>query len=760
MNLFKNRPLALFCLIFIFVSVSVYSFSSNATITVACVLLACTAVCLAVAIFRADKRVKAVFMLFCFLFASFAAISQWAIVDLRREKAESFVGEDTIRFTVIAEEYSSRHSSEYRVRIEDIGGDSVSLPSSVVMSFPSEYRTGDELYARAVIYSAGEEIMGFSRRESENVYIRAAVLDRGDIALVSSEKVSLEIIFERLRGYVSEYMDSLFGENTSILAKAFLLGDKSDMPPEILRDFRRAGVSHLLAVSGLHISVIIGALELILRKLGISKRIRCVLLSISALLFLAMTGFSLSACRAVLMLMSVYFCYLFVKENDSVTSLFLSVATIMLIFPHSVKDVGLWLSFLATLGIVALYLPVSAYFSKPPKRGARGVAWKLTRRILLAILLTFICNAFICAIIWAVFGELSLMALVSNLVLAPLSEIFIMLVPIAAFIGRVPVLGAVSVKILALVGKAIELLCGWLSGAQGAVISLRYPFAGIIIMLMSVGIIVVLIIDLKRKWLALIPPLSACLAFVLCLGVYAIIHRAEVSVSCYSAGNNEMLVLGEGGSAAVCDLSSGAYSFVRSSSYIASDNMATEISEYILTHYHNRQTASLDKLFRSAIIRRVYLPYPESAEEHAIAEEILECAAEQGVEAEIYRYGSQITILRGAYISVIASENSFGDSHPAISAVVKSGGELLSYINVASASADGFDSLISDSEYVIFGSHGVGNPEAFSFGKDSADVRGFYYTDAEVYVYSRVPHRLDKVYVPREGESVFGFVLG
>ena len=154
------------------------------------------------------------------------------------------------------------------------------------------------------------------------------------------------------------------------------------------------------------------------------------------------------------------------------------------------------------------------------------------------------------------------------------------------------------------------------------------------------------------------------------------------------------------------------------------------------------------------------MPYPESAEEYAIAEEILECASEQGIEVELYRYGSQLSILGRAHISVLVSDNSFGGSHSAISAVVDNGGELLSYVNVASVSSDAFDTLISESEYVIFGSHGEGNPEVFSFGEDTEDVRGFYYTDAELYIHSRVPHSSDKVYIPKDWETLFELVLG
>ena len=608
MNLFKNRPFALFCLIFILIASIAYSLPANNKLFLACVALSAVLVCALLCAVWKSKRIACIFALLCFLFAFCAAASQWAFVDLKREAALGYSGDKDIRFVIVSEEYSSERLSEYIVKIEQIDDERVSLRSVVFLGFDADYKAGDEIYARAVISPAGEPILGFSRSSDEGIYIHTAIYDDSDMALISSGNTDIEIIFGKLRRYVSEYMDSLFGKDTSALARAFLLGDKSEVPSQTLRDFRRAGVSHIVAVSGLHISVLIGAVELLLRKLYISKGIRCVLLSVVSLIFLAMTGFAMSACRAVIMLLFVYFCYLFVQESDAVTSLFASVAFIMLIFPHSVRDVGLWLSFLATLGIVAVYIPVSYHMRKPPRKGLAGRARSVLRRLVFALLLTFICNIFICAVVWVVFGEISAVSLISNIVISPISEVFIVMIPVVTLIGRLPLVGELGISLLSTLGEGITYLCGCFSDIEGAVISLGYPFAGIIILIMSAAVAVMLVINLKKKWKILLPPLAACLAFALCLGGYNFIRRGELDASCYSYGGNDMIVLTKGYSAAVCDLSSGAYSFVAGATSIASENMATEISEYVLTHYHSRQSATLDAIFRNTLMRKIYLP--------------------------------------------------------------------------------------------------------------------------------------------------------
>lgn len=760
MNLLKNRPLALFCLIFIFIASFVYALPKEHKLLVGGVVLCAVAICALLCVFLRCRRVGCIFALLCFFSAFLAVISQWAFIDLKRESALGFLGEREVCFVVVSEEYSSEYSSEYRVRLKRIDGESVSLKSVAVMGFASEYEAGDEIYARAVICPAGEEILGYARESDGDIYIHTAVYDANEAVVVSTENKSLEIILGQQRRRVSEYMDSVLGEDTSALSRAFLLGDKSDLPSSLLRDFRRAGVSHILSVSGLHISVLVGALDFLLRRLKISKGIRCVFLSAAALIFLAMTGFSLSACRSVFMLMSVYFCYLFVQEKDAVTSLFVSVALIMLIFPHSVRDVGLWLSFLATLGIVAVYIPVGAYLRKPPRKGAAGRVLKILRTLILALLLTFICNAFICAVIWAVFGEMSLIALLSNLVISPMSEVFIIFIPIALLIGRIPFVGGLFIGILSALGECITYLCGYFSDLEGVVISLRYPFAGAIILLMSIAMSVMLVINLKKKWTVLLPPIAACAAFALCLCGYNLIHMGELGVFCYSYGKNEMIVLTEGYSAAVCDLSSGAYSFTREASYIASDGMATEISEYILTHYHSRQSATLDKMFRNTLMRKIYLPYPNSTEEYDIASDIIESAKEQGVEVELYEYGSQIEILDGSWASVLSAESVGENDHSAISAVFGNRNEILCYINAGTQRADAFDELVCRSDYVIFGRHGVSLPDKLSFGADTAGVKRFYYTAPELYLRSNVAHAGSEVYIaPQEEATRFELIL-
>jgi len=704
MNLFKNRPFALLCFIFIATSVVAYKISLKAKFIGALFFLLCILVCVTVAFVFKRFRIRAIFCALCAVSILLPILSQAVLVDMRREKALSYSGERILKVLVVDDGYASAFSSEYEVIINEVDGETVSISSELICDFSGELNVGDIAYVRAEVHAVGEELNGYTRNYDEDIYIQALVENTDALVVISRGNLNAKIRLGQLRDKIADYMDDTLGEEPSALARGFLLGDKKDIPTETLRDFRRAGVSHLLAVSGLHISVIMGALELLLRKLCAPKGIRCVILSVSALVFLALTGFAMSAFRSVLMILCVYFSYLFVKESDPITSLFASVAAIMLIIPHSVNDVGLWLSFLATLGILSVYIPLTELWHRRATKDVRGRFRAVFEKVFFALLLTFVCNTFICIVVWSVFGEISVVALISNPILSTVSEIFTIMIPIGALLGNIPVLGDMLVWCVSVLSEFICLVCELFSSVGGAVISLRYGFAGVIITLMSISLAIMLVIKLKRKWIVIIPPIAAVLAFSVCLGVYEFINRGKYKSVYYADDSNDMVIITQGYSAAVCDISSGEKSFSYGISGIVSDNMATEISEYVLTHYHKAHISSIENIFRSMMVRKICLPYPEDLSEFEIMANIVILAAEHGVDVEIYDNGEGIYLLRDMWCAVIANRE--GDnSHPEISVIFGNAEKIFSYIGKDCGDTQFLLEIKQKSEHIMRGRH-------------------------------------------------------
>lgn len=150
------------------------------------------------------------------------------------------------------------------------------------------------------------------------------------------------------------------------LAQGVLLGDKSHIASDIVRDFRNAGMSHLLAVSGLHVGIIMSVIWLLLKPLEAivdicsSQRLRNYYLMetfkrlvviIFTVGYVCMIGAPVSAVRASLMLILCLIAWMFHRPSSTWNCLILAALILIALDPWCVFDVGFQLSFLAVAGI-------------------------------------------------------------------------------------------------------------------------------------------------------------------------------------------------------------------------------------------------------------------------------------------------------------------------------------------------------------------------------------------------------------------------
>lgn len=163
-----------------------------------------------------------------------------------------------------------------------------------------------------------------------------------------------EGFFTKIRNKISSNCDKAFPPEIAAFVKAITIGDTSFVSLSDYAAYSAAGVSHVLAVSGFHLSILVMSLYSLLKKIT-SNRIILSLAGIAFSFFVAgFTGFSYSALRSAIML-SVFLAGKGVKRNsDSVTSLFISLLVLILANPYSVCSLSLQLSFLSTLGIITV----------------------------------------------------------------------------------------------------------------------------------------------------------------------------------------------------------------------------------------------------------------------------------------------------------------------------------------------------------------------------------------------------------------------
>ncbi len=173
-------------------------------------------------------------------------------------------------------------------------------------------------------------------------------------AIILSKSTNYSYIGEachRLKIYFAEKLKEALPEEAFSVMQAMLLGMKGSMEQELKALYQRNGIAHVLAISGLHVSMLGMGLYHLLRKCGVPMKVAAVISSLFMFLFGMMTGFSVSAFRAVIMF-AIQMAGIFLERTyDMLTAL--AVAAVLALFeqPLYLYHSGFVFSFGCVLGI-------------------------------------------------------------------------------------------------------------------------------------------------------------------------------------------------------------------------------------------------------------------------------------------------------------------------------------------------------------------------------------------------------------------------
>ena len=197
------------------------------------------------------------------------------------------------------------------------------------------------------------------------------LLDRFERSFFQEFIYSLQTSFNKM------LESHLEGENLAV-AKAIILGDKSMLDSETKNSFSATGAMHVLAVSGLHIGLILQILMEVAKFFSRFISRKKAILSILVLLWIysILTGFSPSVIRSIFMFTILVLAQFFGKEQNNINSLFFSAFVLLLFQPMFLFDIGFQLSYLAMVGIYTLYLPIESWYQ--PKNKIIKYFWQGT----------------------------------------------------------------------------------------------------------------------------------------------------------------------------------------------------------------------------------------------------------------------------------------------------------------------------------------------------------------------------------------------
>jgi len=363
---------------------------------------------------------------FCILFLVFGIWRhQIAEIQISKSKLQIYNNREEIitLIGIISTEPDIREKSvKLTVKVEKInGGNPEGIPSGsygarilVTTNRYPEYKYGDELKITGKLKSPTEDIDGFNYKDylkKDGIY---SVMDWSKIELLERGKyLGLTcVIYAKILDFKNKLRESieqnLSPPQSSILG-AIILGDKRKISEEWKNKLNIAGVRHITAISGLHVTILTSILMTLLIGLGLWRQQAFYFAIILITFFIIMTGFQPSAIRAGIMgglfLISQYFG----RMNSASRAIFFAGAVMLAQNPLLLKlDVGFQLSFLAILGIIYL-LPFFQNWLK-------FIPWLQAKSILA---MTFSAYLFTLPILIYNFGYFSLIAPITNILILP-----------------------------------------------------------------------------------------------------------------------------------------------------------------------------------------------------------------------------------------------------------------------------------------------------------------------------------------------------
>lgn len=319
---------------------------------------------------------------------------------------------------------------------------------------------GDVLSFTGNIYKTGANVTSVENSyKSKAVFIGA--YPTGEVTIEKAQQKSLLSLIAKKRLQITDLFNSKMDKETASMGIGMLLGDKTRLDSDTYSDFRDAGVAHILAVSGMHLSIWILFFTKLFSTFGFSRRKYSLGLIIFVLFVMALTGFSASICRAGLMMILYLSGNVIGRKSDGLNSLGFAALIIVIQNPYSVLGVGLLLSLFATLSIFVLANPLMDWFTKKIyARFVNKITCGLLNTIACSVCISVSASLFTLPLQVYFFNKASLLSPVTNLLFYPVVAPLIVCFGLFAFLYFIPGLNIATV----FVAKCLTKYCIFVTG--------------------------------------------------------------------------------------------------------------------------------------------------------------------------------------------------------------------------------------------------------------------------------------------------------
>ena len=361
---------------------------------------------------RKDKTLPTVFLFIAFSLLVLNAYNSryLAVINAYSEK------EITVSGCLDSAPYKQNGRNYYIIKTDEINGNKEKLKIRLVSSSPIDFSATDRIETKVKIFTLGadsETYLNYYKSRS----LTLGAYPTGEVTVQKNVNRSIGQQILRLRIKMASVILHFLPNDYGAVITGLVLGDMSNLSERTENAFRFCGVSHLFAVSGLHVSVWSVLIFGFLKKLGLTFKKSSVLASLFCLFFMSLTGFNPPVVRAGFMLIMLFSANLFRREADSFNSIGFALTVMLTINPYNAVSVSLLLSVFATLGILILYPRLSYYASAHLKKikndRLKSAATSLSSIILISVSVT----VFTIPIYIFTFKSISTLQIISNILM-------------------------------------------------------------------------------------------------------------------------------------------------------------------------------------------------------------------------------------------------------------------------------------------------------------------------------------------------------
>ena len=434
-----NRPICIASIFYMIgILVELYLQISIALLSIVLVI-----VCIIMYAITSDVKKCVIYVCICVV-----GIMQIHILENNYNGISSKIPEEvTIKALITSNANEKEYKYTYTVTVSEINGEKLEKSIQLMLNIKKNKIKKDapkfgnivEITGTYEEPSTARNYKGFDYRQylkSRNIY---GTIDCEKYEIIATNKINVASnIVNYVQNNIKENMFNILDEEQSALCVGILIGDREKISDITEDNFKKSNLTHMLAVSGSHITYIIVALTTILSKTN--RKFSLIITILFLLFFTVLTGFTASVLRASIMGIITLLASILHRKADTINNLGISSIIILIYNPYLLVDAGFLLSYAGTIGIILFSKKISNGISiivnkinpnllnKEQNNNSKiffikSIIEKIILYIISSLSVTLSANIVIIPIMAYMFSTISFTFWISNILAGPVMEV-------------------------------------------------------------------------------------------------------------------------------------------------------------------------------------------------------------------------------------------------------------------------------------------------------------------------------------------------